>query len=55
MVAVGGVRLWRTMQLFREELPLIVAGFLIVFVQVAMSAFIPQLTQSYQEAMYVLR
>ncbi len=53
MVTGGGVRLWRTLLLFREELPLIVIGFIIVFVQVAMSAFIPQLTQSYQEAMFV--
>jgi hypothetical protein len=51
----GGVRIWRTMQLFREEMPLIVVGFIVVFIQVAMSAFIPQLTQSYQEAMFVLR
>ena len=52
-VSGGGVRVWRTIKLFREEFFLISVGFIITFVQVAMSAFIPQLNQSYQEAMFV--
>jgi hypothetical protein len=54
-VSGGGVRVWRTIKLFREEFFLITVGFIITFVQVAASAFIPQLNQSYQEAMFVPR
>jgi hypothetical protein len=50
-VSMKGVRLWRTVQLFRSETFTIGVGILIIFVQVAMSLYIPQLTQLYQEAM----
>jgi hypothetical protein len=53
-VSMKGVRLWRTVQLFRSEMFTIGVGILIIFVQVAMNLYIPQLTQLYQEALLVV-
>jgi hypothetical protein len=53
-VSMKGVRLWRTVQLFRSEVFTIGVGILIIFVQVAMNLYIPQLTQLYQEALLVV-
>lgn len=48
---MGDKRIWRSVLLFRDEWPLLLAGFLLVFLQVACSMFIPQFTKAYQNAM----
>ena len=52
-IAMGGVRLWRTVMLFRDEWFLLAVGFAILFVQVAASTYIPQLTKAYSDALFV--
>ena len=51
---MGDKRIWRSVLLFRDEWPLLLAGFLLVFLQVACSMFIPQFTKAYQNAMCAL-
>jgi hypothetical protein len=50
--SMGSSRLVRTLFLFKDEALILSIGFVIVFIQVAMSTFIPQLSQAYQEAMF---
>ena len=54
-IAMGGVRLWRTVMLFRDEFFLLTVGFLILFVQVAATTYIPKLSKAYSESLFVAR
>ncbi len=49
-----GVRLWRTVKLFQDEMFLIGVAFLILILQTALGFYIPQLTRVFQEATSVL-
>ena len=51
---MGDKKIWRSVLLFRDEWPLLSAGFLLLFLQVVCSQFIPQLTKAYSNAMYAL-
>ena len=54
-IAMGGVRLWRTVMLFRDEFFLLTVGFLILFVQAASTTYLPKLSKAYSEALFVAR
>ena len=51
---MGDKKIWRSVLLFRDEWPLLLSGFLLVFLQVACVQFIPQFTKAYQYAMCAL-
>ena len=53
--AMGSVRVWRTLKLFKDEAFLIVFGFLLQFIAISASMYGPQLTKIFSEAQYVAR
>jgi cbb3-type cytochrome oxidase subunit 3 len=53
--AMGSVRVWRTLKLFKDEAFLIVFGFLLQFIAISASMYGPQLTKIFSEAQYVPR
>jgi hypothetical protein len=50
---MGGVRVMRTIRLFRDEALLLCIGIFIQFLSVAMNAYLPQLTKAFNEATFV--
>ncbi len=47
---MGGVRLIRTLRMFKDEWFLISVGFLIIFLQVVASTYLPQLNKTFNDA-----
>jgi hypothetical protein len=47
---MGGVRLIRTLRMFKDEWFLITVGFFIIFFQVVASTYLPQLSKTFSDA-----